>query len=146
MSPYLRFRDCNDYRAENREGSWEFMKWHAGKDCQIVYSNEMVTTSDPPERYTANMHALEPAVDNSRIYSSPISSIILHVKLSRCYIIDRYTRFAFSTPSITKRTRHRAQRYIHIINAEITRKRTEFDLKRLRRPIAERIGRANLTV
>ena len=112
------------------------MKWHAGKDCQIAYSNEMVTIIGPSGKHpTANMHALESLPWTTAEYtqlSYQFNNLASIPNYPGSYIIDRYTRFAFLDAINNKANpASELQRYIHIINAEITRKRTEFGLETL---------------
>lgn len=131
VSAIVMMNGCNDKPA-----SWEFMKWHSGKDCQIKYSNEMVAIIGPSAKHsTANLHALEEMpwtraeYDQLRKQFNNLASI---PNYPGSYIIGRYTNFAFlaayndNANPITE-----LQSYITTINKEITRKREEFGLETL---------------
>jgi len=124
--------------CEDQAGAWEFMKWHAGADCQIKYSNEMVAIIGPSAKHpTANIQALASLPWTSAEYAQVNAQFTIYGLSSipnypGSYIIDRYTNFAFlaayndNADPITE-----LQSYITTINKEITRKRQEFDLETL---------------
>ncbi|MBO5415662.1 MAG: extracellular solute-binding protein [Clostridia bacterium] len=122
--------------CEDEEGAWEFMKWHAGAQCQVDYSNEMVALIGPSAKHaTANMAALESMPWTTEEYvqlSAQFNNLASIPNYPGSYIIDRYTNFAFlaaynnAADPVTE-----LQSYITTINKEITRKRQEFDLETL---------------
>jgi len=122
--------------CDDQEGAWEFMKWHAGADCQIKYSNEMVAIIGPSAKHaTANIQALREMPWTSAEYeqlSYQFNNLASIPNYPGSYIIGRYTNFAFlaayedNADPITE-----LQSYITIINKEITRKREEFGLETL---------------
>ncbi|MBQ8345616.1 MAG: extracellular solute-binding protein [Clostridia bacterium] len=122
--------------CKNIETSWNFMKWHAGDECQVDYSNEMVAILGPSAKHsTANILALESLPWTNEEYLSlaeQFNSLAAIPNYPGRYIIDRYTKFAFlaayddNANPITE-----LLSYIDIINEEITRKRSEFDLETL---------------
>lgn len=123
--------------CELQKDAWEFMKWHAGTDCQIKYSNEMVAIIGPSAKHaTANIQALSEMPWTSAEYeqlSYQFNNLASIPNYPGSYIIGRYTRFAFlaafedNADPITE-----LQRYITTINKEITRKREEFGLETLK--------------
>lgn len=122
--------------CELQEDAWEFMKWHAGADCQIKYSNEMVAIIGPSAKHaTANIQALSEMPWTSAEYeqlSYQFNNLASIPNYPGSYIIGRYTKFAFlaafedNADPITE-----LQKYITTINKEITRKREEFGLETL---------------
>ena len=122
--------------CEDTKGAWEFMKWHAGAECQIDYSNEMVALIGPSAKHaTANMTALSEMPWTAKELGplmEQFQSLASIPNYPGSYIIDRYTNFAFlaayndNADPITE-----LQSYITTINKEITRKRAEFELETL---------------
>ena len=122
--------------CSNQKDAWEFMKWHAGADCQIKYSNEMVAIIGPSAKHaTANIQALSEMPWTSAEYeqlSYQFNNLASIPNYPGSYIIGRYTKFAFlaayddNADPITE-----LQSYITTINKEITRKRQEFGLETL---------------
>ena len=118
------------------EGTWEFMKWHVGADCQVNYSNEMVAILGDSAKYaTANITALESMPWTSSEYeqlSKQFDNLASIPNYPGNYIIGRYTQFAFLAAYEDKANPADAlQKYIKTINKEITRKREEFKLETL---------------
>ncbi len=122
--------------CENLTGSWKFMQWHVGADCQVDYSNEMVAILGPSAKHgTANEAALEsmPWTRDELIQlKAQFEQLASIPNYPGSYIIDRYTNFAFleayndkADPTVAM------QSYITTINKEITRKRAEFGLETL---------------
>lgn len=120
----------------NEIGAWEFMKWHAGAECQSAYANEMVAIlGDSAKHPTANIHALESLpwtteeYRNVKLQFNKLASI---PNYPGSYIIGRYVKFAFlDAYNDNKDPVDRIQSYIPIINKEIIKKRNEFDLETL---------------
>lgn len=126
----------NGCEESKKQEAWEFMKWHAGADCQIKYSNEMVAIIGPSAKHaTANMQALSQMPWTSAEYeqlSAQFNNLASIPNYPGSYIIGRYTKFAFlaafedNADPVTE-----IQSYITTINKEITRKRAEFGLETL---------------
>ena len=122
--------------CEDVDGAWEFSKWHAGAQCQIDYSNEMVAILGPSAKHaTANIAALESLPWTAEEYKQlqlQFNNLAAIPNYPGRYIVERYTQFAFlaayddNMDPVTE-----MQRYITTINVEITRKREEFDLETL---------------
>ena len=120
----------------NMEGSWNFMVWHVGADCQIKYSNEMVAIMGPSAKHaTANKFALAEMPWTTAEYkqlSYQFNNLASIPNYPGSYIIGRYTNFAFlaayndNANPVTE-----LQSYISEINEEIARKRAEFNLETL---------------
>ena len=127
---------CMMNGCDNEAGAWEFMKWHAGYECQRDYSNEMVAIIGPSAKHaTANIKALREMPWTSAEYeqlSYQFNNLASIPNYPGSYIIGRYTSFAFlaayedNADPITE-----LQSYITTINKEITRKRAEFGLETL---------------
>lgn len=120
--------------CENIDGAWQFMKWHAGADCQEDYSNEMVAILGPSAKHpTANQSALKSLPWTAEEYSQlslQFNNLAAIPNYPGTYIIDRYTKFAFLdafNDNVEPATA--LQQYITTINKEITRKREEFGLE-----------------
>ncbi len=122
--------------CENKKSAWNFMSWHAGADCQVDYSNEMVAILGPSAKHsTANEAALESMPwtrDELTQLRKQFDQLASIPNYPGNYIIDRYINFAFleaynekADPTVS------LQSYISIINKEITRKRAEFGLETL---------------
>ncbi len=131
VSAIVMITGCN-----NVSGSWEFMKWHAGAQCQTDYSNEMVAIIGPSAKHaTANMTALESLPWTAAEYEQlayQFKNLASIPNYPGSYIIDRYTKFAFLAAINDDADPVTAlQGYITTINKEITRKRQEFDLETL---------------
>ena len=116
--------------------AWEFMKWHAGADCQIEYAEEMVALLGPSAKHpTANLDALESLPWTRAEYEQlekQFNNLAAVPNYPGAYIVGRYTGFAFlaayndNVDPVTE-----LQSYIKTINEEITRKRQEFGLETL---------------
>ncbi len=120
--------------CQDEEGAWEFMKWHAGAQCQIDYSNEMVALIGPSAKHsTANIDALASLPWTNDEYTqlkAQFDNLASIPNYPGSYIIDRYTNFAFLDAfNEGADPIEELRRYIITINKEITRKRSEFDLE-----------------
>lgn len=120
--------------CSDEKGAWEFMKWHAGAQCQIDYSNEMVALIGPSAKHpTANLEALESLPWTNEEYvqlKAQFDNLASIPNYPGSYIIDRYTNFAFlDAYNEGADPIEELRRYIITINKEITRKRGEFDLE-----------------
>jgi ABC-type glycerol-3-phosphate transport system substrate-binding protein len=120
--------------CDNEEGAWEFMKWHAGADCQSAYANEMVAIlGDSAKHPTANIHALESLPWTTEEYNNvslQFNRLASIPNYPGSYIITRYVKFAYlDAYNDNKDPVERIQNYVPIINKEIIKKRLEFDLE-----------------
>ena len=122
--------------CDNTDGAWDFMKWHAGAQCQIDYSNEMVAILGPSAKHgTANSIALDSlpwTQEELTQIKRQFNNLASIPNYPGSYIIGRYTQFAFLDAYDDNAEPATAlQGYITTINKEITRKRSEFDLETL---------------
>ncbi len=127
---------CIIIGCEDIDGAWEFSKWHAGAQCQIDYSNEMVAILGPSAKHaTANSKALESLPWTAEEYTQlqkQFNKLAAIPNYPGRYIVERYTQFAFlaayndNMDPVTE-----MQKYITTINVEISRKRAEFGLETL---------------
>ncbi|MBQ3064566.1 MAG: extracellular solute-binding protein [Clostridia bacterium] len=116
--------------------AWQFMVWHSGKDCQVVYSNEMVAIIGPSAKHaTANIQALSEmpwTSEELKQLNAQFEKLASIPNYPGSYIIGRYTSFAFlAAYNDNADPTEELQSYITIINKEITRKREEFGLETL---------------
>ncbi len=122
--------------ANDVESSWEFLKWYCDTEFQIEYANEMVALlGDAGKSATANMNALAEMPWSSHEYEQLMAQMENLVSIPNypgTYYVDRYITFAFNdaynsgldpVDSLLQN--------INVINKEISRKRTEFDLETL---------------
>lgn len=122
--------------CKNEEGSWNFMKWFTGYQCQADYSNEMVAIIGPAAKYnTANKQALENlpwTTAELKQIQAQFDNLASVPNYPGSYIIGRYTQFAFlSAYNDNANPSDALMSYITTINKEITRKRKEFGLETL---------------
>ena len=122
--------------CKNEEGSWNFMKWFTGDQCQADYSNEMVAIIGPAAKYnTANKAALENlpwTTAELKQIQAQFNNLAAVPNYPGSYIIGRYTNFAFlSAYNDNANPSDALMSYITTINKEITRKRKEFGLETL---------------
>ena len=122
--------------CDKKAGSWNFMKWHAGADCQIDYSNEMVAILGPSAKHaTANEKALLEmpwTADELEQLEFQFNNLASIPNYPGNYIVDRYLKFAFLDAYNDKKDPAKSiEYYVTTINKEIARKREEFDLETL---------------
>ena len=126
------------YGCEGDEllASWQFLQWQTRADIQANYGNRMVALIGPSAKYeTANLKAIDnlswTASEKAAIMNQMehLSSI---VNYPGSYIINRYTQFAFlEAVNEAADPIDALSGYIDAINAEIKRKREEFNLPTL---------------
>ena len=116
--------------------SWQFIQWQTSADIQANYGNRMVAIIGPSAKYeAANINAIKNlswtaterlAIEDQMAHLSSV------VNYPGSYIIGRYMKFAF-LDAVNKGMDpiDAMTSYIDAINAEITRKREEFDLPTL---------------
>ena len=122
--------------CQNKKGAWDFMTWHAGADCQVKYSNEMVAILGPSAKHaTANETALlempwtAAELEQLETQFKKLASI---PNYPGNYIVDRYLKFAFlDAYDDNKDPAKSIEYYVSTINKEIARKRKEFNLETL---------------
>lgn len=122
--------------CQNLMEAWQFVQWQTSGEVQADYGNRMVALIGPSAKYeSANITALNDlswtakekmAIEDQMKHLSSI------VNYPGSYIIDRYTKFAFLDAVNDGADAVEAmQEYIDAINAELKRKREEFDLPTL---------------
>ena len=120
---------CKDVRA-----AWQYMQWQTGEKVQANYGNKMVALIGPSAKYeSANIHALKNlswTASEKEAIEAQMSHLSSVVNYPGSYIIGRYTKFAFlAAVNKGENPVEALSQYIDTINAEITRKREEFDLE-----------------
>ena len=136
--------------AEDVGAAWEYMSWYTDTKFQVDYSNELVAILGPAAKNaTANMEALEELPWTSREYEQLMKQMDSTTAITNypgSYILGRYTSFAFlDAYNNNADPVDSLLEYINVINKEINRKRTEFDLETLEigQTLAEkRLGQA----
>ena len=136
------------------QDAWTYIKWFTGKECQESYGNEMVAIMGPSAKYnTANKDALKlvPWTAEERVMiEAQFNNLASIPNYPGSYIIARYTDFAFMAAYNDGADPTQAlHSYIHTINKEITRKRTEFGLETLAAGetlASKRLGQATAAV
>ena len=119
--------------CDNILAAWQFTQWQTSAEIQSGYGNGMVALIGPSAKYeTANLDAIKDlswtAKERAAIMNQMdnLSSI---VNYPGSYIYSRYMKFAFLDAYNDGADPHDAMMsYIDAINAEITRKREEFNL------------------
>ena len=113
--------------------AWQFMQWQTSASVQASYGNKMVALIGPSAKYeSANLHTLWDlswtASEKDAIFEQ-ITNLYSIVNYPGSYIIGRYTKFAFlAAVNDGKNPIDAMNSYIDAINAEIKRKRAEFNL------------------
>ncbi len=129
VSATVMLHGCRDVRA-----AWQFIQWQTSDSIQANYGNKMVALIGPSAKYeSANVKALKnlswTAKEKAAIEAQMkhLSSV---VNYPGSYIIGRYTKFAFlAAVNDGENPIEALSQYIDTINAEIKRKREEFDLE-----------------
>ena len=122
--------------GEERLAGWEFMQWQTSADVQAEYGNKMVALIGPAAKYeTANKNAIKNLSWTANEYAAIADQMSdEHMKsvvnYPGSYYYGRYLKFAFLDVVNEGADPYDAlSGYVDAINAEITRKREEFDLK-----------------
>ena len=121
------------YGCDNVLAAWQFMQWQTGEDVQANYGNKMVALIGPSAKYeAANIKAIKNlswTASEKEAIEDQIRHLSSVVNYPGSYIIGRYTNFAFLAAVNSGADPVDAMSgYIDAINAEIARKREEFDL------------------
>ena len=122
--------------CKNPAAAWQYMKWQTSAEVEATYGNRMVALIGPSAKYAAaNLGAIR-LLSWTTKERDAIEEQIRHlsgiVNYPGSYIIARYTNFAFldvinkSADPIDS-----ILNYVPTINAELTRKREEFNMKTL---------------
>jgi ABC-type glycerol-3-phosphate transport system substrate-binding protein len=123
-------------KGEEQFAAWEYMQWQTSADVQAEYGNKMVALIGPSAKYaTANINAIKnlswTASERAAI-EEQIQHLSSIVNYPGSYIINRYTKFAFlAAVNDGENAVDALSGYIDSINAEIKRKREEFNLPTL---------------
>lgn len=119
--------------ADNKEASWEFMKWWTSKETQIAYGREMEGLMGEAARYpTANAEALEelpwPVKDYNNL-ASQWEWVRGIPQVPGGYFTGRHLDNAFRrVVNASENPREALNDYVLYINDEIEIKRKEFNL------------------
>ena len=119
--------------CENEANAWKFMKWYVGKDCQVAYTNEMVSIQGIAGRHpTANIEAINeiPWTNEEKdAILSQFNNLAAVPNYPGSYYLARYVNFAFlSAYNEAKDPADSLISYVTTINKEITRRRIEFGM------------------
>ena len=120
----------------DEERSWKFMKWWTDEYAQTTYGNELVTLLGPSGQYaTANLAALKNQPWSPEVLKAledQFDNLAVTPEMPGGYIITRYVNFAFlAAYNDDANPVEEMLSYIDTINAELSRKREEFDLPTL---------------
>ena len=122
--------------CRNPHDAWEYMKWQTSAEVEATYGNRMVALIGPSAKYAAaNLGAiglLSWTTKERDAIEEQIRHLSAIVNYPGSYIIARYTKFAF-LDVVNNHTDpvDSIMNYVPTINAELTRKREEFNMKTL---------------
>ena len=122
---------CEEGTAQ--KNAWEFMKWYVGKDCQIAYTNEMVSIQGIAGRHpTPNIEAISEIPwtnDEKNAILAQFNNLAAVPNYPGSYYLERYINFAFlAAYNESKDPADSLLSYVTTINKEITRRRVEFGM------------------
>ena len=120
--------------AKHEEDAWKYMKWYTGAEAQATYANEMVAIMGESAKHaTANREALKSmpwTADELVEVEKQFDNLLAIENYPGFYYVGRHTSFAFlAAYNDDKDPTTELLRYVNTINAEITRKRQEFNLE-----------------
>ncbi len=120
--------------AENKNASWEFMKWWTGKQTQVEYGREMEGLMGAAARYpTANIEALRELpwpVNDYRSLEEQWKWVEGIPQVPGGYFTGRHLDNAFRrVVNASQNPREALADYVLYINEEIELKRKEFELE-----------------
>ena len=120
--------------AKHEEDAWDYMKWYTGAEAQATYANEMVAIMGESAKHaTANREALASmpwTADEYVEVKKQFDNLLAIENYPGFYYVGRHTSFAFlAAYNDDKDPTTELLRYVNTINAEITRKRQEFNLE-----------------
>ena len=119
--------------SRDRELSWDFIDWYTSKDPLVDFCNEMVALLGPSAKQAvANMEAFDSlpwsAKEREVLKNAFYNSKEIEVYPGD-YIVARYYSFAFNAAyNEQKDPSDSLLEYVSLINAELSRKRKEFNL------------------
>ena len=113
--------------------AWQFAQWQTSASVQAEYGNRIVAVIGPAAKYeTANLEAINDMSWTARekaAIKDQMNNLDAIVNYPGSYIYGRYMKFAFLDAYNDGADPYEAMMsYIPAINAEIARKREEFDL------------------
>ncbi|MBR2633968.1 MAG: extracellular solute-binding protein [Clostridia bacterium] len=122
--------------CEEIEAAWSFMKWWVSADAQSTYGQEYYALLGASGQYaTANLEALYAmswTADERAEIQNQFEWLQATPEMPGGYIVSRYVEFAFLAAYNSDEDPVESMlEYIDSINAELTRKRSEFDLPTL---------------
>lgn len=122
--------------CQNMLEAWQFVQWETSGKVQADYGNRMVALIGPSAKYeSANVTALNDlswTAKEKAAIADQMKHLSSVVNYPGSYIIGRYTKFAFlNTVNNGADAVDAMNEYIDAINAELKRKRKEFDLPTL---------------
>ena len=119
--------------GKTEQAAWNFMKWQTSADVEAEYGNRMVALIGPSAKYAAaNLGAIEQlswTTSENAAIQDQLHNLASIVNYPGSYIYPRYIEFAFMDVKNEGADPIDAlDSYISTINAELTRKREEFNL------------------
>lgn len=124
----LILKDCINYDL-----SWKFLKWWVSVDTQSSFGNQIESILGPSSRYnTANLQAfaqLPWTADERKVLNEQLSWSNAIPQIAGGYFIDRHINNAFRKVKYKEKdAKDTLYDYANVIDAEITKKRSEFGL------------------
>lgn len=121
-------------QTENKESSWEFLKWWTSKDVQVRFGREMESLMGAAARYpTANIEALAQLPWSVQAYNKLMEQwewVEGIPQVPGGYFVSRHLDNAFrSVVFHGTNPRETLLDYVRVINEEIDNKRLEFGLE-----------------
>ena len=118
---------------KNALSAWTFMQWWSSADVQSTFGNEKIALLGPSAKYaTANIEALQKmswSKDELDNLVAQFNAVECTPEYPGSYIIGRFTSFAFlGAYNNNDDPVEKMRSYLDDINAELTRKRQEFNL------------------
>ncbi|MBR2443792.1 MAG: extracellular solute-binding protein [Clostridia bacterium] len=128
---------------ENRQSAWDFIKWYTGKNCQVEYSNAIVSIMGIAARpATANKEALKELPWTSEEKENILAQFDNLTAVENhpgSYYLARYVSFAFlAAYNDGKNPADSLYSYVKTINEEMNRRRIEFQNRDTDNPAEKR--------
>lgn len=127
---------CMVKSCDNKEGSWEFIKWYCDKDFQVALTSELVDLlGESGMRTVAHIDALRDLQwkeDDRNALLEQINHVKCLPQYPGSYFISRYITFAVNNAyNEGMDPVESLLGYVSAINKEISRKRSEFGFETL---------------